>query len=117
MNATGEQISSLPRPYEQFPDLSNVKQSEETENGEQYTVQPFDLPVISLPIETDDETVPASAKLPGSARSGPSAAPGETDDFAREPVGYSGLRAYLTFFTDDVGRSVLSGQQRVSNGL
>lgn len=69
---------------------------------ETYTVQPFNLPVISLPIDTDEDTVPASAKLPGSARPVPTAAPGESDDWAREPVGYSGVRAQLAFFVDEV---------------
>lgn len=77
------------------------------EATESYNPEAFNLPVISLPIDTDEDTVPASAKLPGSARAvnAPATAPGESDDWAREPVGYSGVRAGLAFFVDEVGLS------------
>lgn len=106
MTSTGGPLASLPKPYEQFSQLSVSASLETTSNGDTqvvYTVQPFNLPVISLPIDTDEDTVPPSAKLPGSARPVPTAAPGESDDWAREPVGYSGVRAQLAFFVDEVG--------------
>jgi hypothetical protein len=96
MSSTGEVLSSIPRPFEQFPNLTGETTTETS------TVEAFDLPIISLPIETDEDIIPTSAKLPGAARPGPATAPGESDDWAREPTGYSGLRAHLAFFHDDV---------------
>lgn len=115
-SSTGLPLSTLPRPHEQFPNLSaSLGGTDMAANGdgdeaqakEAYKPEPFNLPVISLPIDTDEETVPQSAKLPGSARpvtgsANAAAAPGESDDWAREPVGYSGVRAQLAFFLDDV---------------
>lgn len=108
MSSTGEVLSSLPRPFEQFPNLVSSQPESSATDGtsedtqEPYTVEAFNLPVISLPIDTDEDTVPTSAKLPGSARPVPTTAPGESDDWAREPVGYSGVRANLAFFIDEV---------------
>lgn len=109
MASTGEAISTLPRPYEQFSQLSTTQSSSdiqsEDDTKEAYKVEAFNLPVISLPIDTDEDTVPTSAKLPGSARPVATPAPGESDDWAREPVGYSGVRVQLAFFLDEVSYS------------
>lgn len=109
MSSTGEALSTLPKPYENVSPLNGSNRSEAKAEGsaqEVYIVEPFNLPVISLPIDTDEDTVPASAKLPGSARPVPTTAPGESDDWAREPVGYTGVRAQLAFFVDEVSHRI-----------
>lgn len=84
--------SGLALPYEEFSTLTS---DSAPDGSEAASFEPFQLPLISLPPETDEDSPDqrVSAESP------------EDADFTKEPVGYRGVKAYLAFFADDVSET------------